>query len=696
MTEKDIPRGAIYSSITEAVPSKRVSSVIVPSSGPDCEAAGRFVINIPPTGYFDASRSYLTFNLQITKQNTTYPTELDPARGHYACPNGLKAIHSLNAAEDAPERKGVGFANADNQTGIRIPDGVDPNNVFRADNVNVHKEIRNEVPPPVKPDRLQNGIHSLFKRIVIRSQTAVVIEDIQEYNLLCQIQQACLMAEGYNTSTGSVEGYGTDYDLAELFHKCTQNRILPSAVGKANSSQNIPYVISNDNVREIHNHSDIYGYGKNMGSVRFAMQPLLGILSTGRYLPLLFMGGIQIEFHLEDSRICFVRGYSTRFQPYLNISRRQEVADGPVHAVFPSDGVHASYPSAGATYLGVDDASLTAARLVTTGNGNIYPLADHYRQFTYKLSNIEYHCDMVNFSPEYDDALARMIQSKGVRIPYVTAVNSHNSILLDGSTNISIQNRSTSVRNVFVVFRRNWELNNNAVWDKASLENFYKDGITSYQFRVGTRVMPNQPVRCDGMALEAYQNLLLTFNKIPEDKWNDGDDKMEITGMNLPLEDYSRELKTIDDLETLSVAMAEYFGYTPVNSGYYPIAIGSLTPKKEISRHFNDVGSSMIKLNQYDKFPFENPLLNPKYKFIIAQNFNEHKNHKSGLNTAATALPIELTLTTNSSVREVLSDTAAASGAGVGLANLTHRYDAFVVADRMLEIQCGGALTVIH
>lgn len=717
------PKIVQFSSMKQSIPSKRVSSVIVPSSGPNALGGSMFTINIPPTAYFDASRSFLAFDLSITKQNNQSVLVRDPVRGwpfletgigsgyrassvltpNTTVFNTLSHNHTTEAVGDLTEyvaaiTSGSNFDEYDYSFASSTPyRAIVPCNVFlntslggtasTTDKKSVAFMQYHRALPP-RPDRLQNGIHSLFRRIIIRSQTGVPIEDIQEYNLLASIQRACLQDKEFMETVGRMEGYGTEHDLAAMFERACTTSANTAELGSI-ASGIASYI--EDGVRV-----DVYSagmteskgkfaqptvYGPKQGAVRFAMQPLMGILSTGQSLPLLFMGGITFEFHLENASVAFVRGKSTRSPISYGFGSGYGVAE-----YYDNTGVISSkiFSNSSTTHTITSGTSTSTAK--TDLYGFPFPIYDDTkRTFSYELKNIEYHADMVNFSPEFDDSVALIIQESGLQIAYTTVTNHHNNIQLNaGSQTITIQDRATSLRAVFVVFRRAQNLYGEAAYDSATLENFHKDGIRDYQFRVGTRTVPNQPVRCSGLAIEAFERLHLCFNKIPETHFSKGDDSMLYGSLNLRLEDFSRQVVSKETENRLRLQHESYFD---------PLAGSRKDIDKDLKNNLIHYENLTRFLDHYynlegDRFPFSDPVINPKFRFIIAQSFNEHKNYKSGINTAATALPIELVLNIEEAPMTYTQSTYNSNG--------SYRYDAFVMSDRILEVRCGGALTVVY
>lgn len=756
------PKIVEYSTLKQSIPSKRVSSVIVPSSGPNCAGGSMFVINIPPTAYFDASRSFLAFTLLVKKHNadSNHSWLVDPVRGFPFIHDGLipgmyTAVQNTSRAAinpfgayplDAAFKLGKARIHYNH---VSIPNSSDTNvfptycskggvlysshihslypvnTVLSAaaidaaavggDDLN-HYQTRpfakhwKALPP--RPDRMHNGIHSLFKRIILRSQTGVPIEDIQEYNLLASIQRSCLQDAEFLNTTGKAEGYGDEHTLAYLFQRAcedNQDSKLRTNGQQTISVGGIDVVVtraagSNASVSTPLNDEP---YGPKVNGVRFAMQPLMGILSTGQSLPLLFMGGVTFEFHLDDANVVFIRGQSTvapvelYLHGYSTVDTAAAGAETNAHTLISSSAMQLM------NYYATAEANVKAFTHKTNSVGSVYAanfaafdsltelrasicfplpfISDENRFFSYELRSIEYHCDMVNFAPEFDDSIAQIISERGIQIDYTTFTNHHNNITLDGgSTTITIQDRATSLRGVFAVFRRANSIYGTEARGQAVLEDFYKDGIKSWQFRVGTRTVPNAPVNCEGLAIESFERFLMCFNKIPTSHLSVGDDMLPYIPTNVDLEDYSRQLLTSTSEESIRtkrnayyIPLMKYAGADSLSSNLQFVGPYSL---REFMNHYYSV--------EQDRFPFSDREIHPRHKFIIAQSFNEHKNTKSGINTAATALPIELILGIDSNVSRDVHTLYST--------NNSYRYDVFVMSDRTLEIRCGGALTVVY
>jgi hypothetical protein len=154
--------------------------------------------------------------------------------------------------------------------------------------------------------------------------------------------------------------------------------------------------------------------------------------------------------------------------------------------------------------------------------------------------------------------------------------------------------------------------------------------------------------------------------------------------LNLRLEDFSRQVVSKETENRLRLQHESYFD---------PLAGSRKDIDKDLKNNLIHYENLTRFLDHYynlegDRFPFSDPVINPKFRFIIAQSFNEHKNYKSGINTAATALPIELVLNIEEAPMTYTQSTYNSNG--------SYRYDAFVMSDRILEVRCGGALTVVY
>lgn len=141
----------------------------------------------------------------------------------------------------------------------------------------------------------------------------------------------------------------------------------------------------------------------------------------------------------------------------------------------------------------------------------------------YTLSNVNFLAELVDFDSSYDQAFYAGLVSEGIPIKF-QSWHYHQFNVSGTSQTYQIHERSRSIKNAFAVFR------DNTVNGKVDTTRFFHalgdtydvDGkfdtsignapVASFQWRVGGRYYPAQPVNCQSGAAEAYVELLKTIN----------------------------------------------------------------------------------------------------------------------------------------------------------------------------------------
>ena len=165
----------------------------------------------------------------------------------------------------------------------------------------------------------------------------------------------------------------------------------------------------------------------------YSINLLSGLLSQPKYLPLLATkGGIQIELTLEDP------------------------------AVFLTKAV--------------------AGEAIATTD-------------SYELKNVEYVAELVDFGPDFNARFMQMLMSTGgVLLSGSTYRNHTGTFTNSANQNISISERSRSIKSIFTILR------DKAVYGNRNYESVNdrtRGQVEEYQYRVGSLVYPDHKVRID-------------------------------------------------------------------------------------------------------------------------------------------------------------------------------------------------------
>ncbi len=145
---------------------------------------------------------------------------------------------------------------------------------------------------------------------------------------------------------------------------------------------------------------------------------------------------------------------------------------------------------------------------------------------SYQLTNVNFIAEMLEFDSVYDTGLYDGLQSGGIPIKYGTFhFHSHN--LTGTNQTIQIHERSRSVKGAFAVIRTTQPASFAYDSDRffASVGETFdttagfitspqNGAIDTFQWRVGGRYYPAQPVRCQFGGAEAYLELQKLLNNL--------------------------------------------------------------------------------------------------------------------------------------------------------------------------------------
>lgn len=361
-----------------------------------------------------------------------------------------------------------------------------------------------------------------------------------------------------------------------------------------------------------------------------------GLFKSGKLLPLQYMGGLVIELTVEDD----------------NLLVRQD--------------------------------SLRAALNATTGV-NIWETAK------IKLSNIEFHSSLLRFDEKYDLGIAEALQQTGLRIPFTSYSVIRNVMQPQGQYTLTVSERASSVQAVYGVFRPVSAVNN--VYRKQDgIEFWPRLDITDYQLHTATQNYPDNPVRLNQSASEAFAETIKCFQ-----------------GLDRPWE--------------RSLSSGNYGCHEMINSSTY----GQLDPRAPTTYAASyDLAGTTLALptvrypyglyqgavgtglffNRGDNLQGEiHGLLQSGgsgFQFVFGINTSVHPDVSSGVNTAAMAMNMDLKLSfasrtylTNTNITNPNFGTTTATLAGTLTPESNFELDVFVETERTMELLCGGSPRVI-
>lgn len=194
---------------------------------------------------------------------------------------------------------------------------------------------------------------------------------------------------------------------------------------------------------------------------RYQVQLMLGVFQQEKLIPTKFMASqLSIELTLENAKDCMY------YQPSVTWTTQPNAT----------------------TTLGTPSATLPS----------------------YKVSNVNLIPEILEFDASYDETFLMGLKSGGVPIKFSTWNNYRFSQNGVSSLNLQIQERSRSVKAIFCMQRRDpsdWSADSGASFFDTNVSTI--DGASTlqeFQFRIGGRYFPAQPVQCSTEVGSSYTN----------------------------------------------------------------------------------------------------------------------------------------------------------------------------------------------
>ena len=289
---------------------------------------------------------------------------------------------------------------------------------------------------------------------------SMVIEDIQDVDALCRMLTDVGIGQDYLRSTGSITENLTTSDVYEA----------ESALDFT-TSQMDPLGINDSGVRFAANKAlDITETkvvpGSDSTSLeksrRFCISPLLGLLCQKKLLPLKWMASqLTIELTVNDPQNCIIWG--------------------------------SGYDS---------------------------------RTPDFRIEDVAYVAQLLEFDSSYDTAFYAGLNSTGVPLLF-SSWHRHTFSLNSSFFSQQIHERSRSVKSAYAVIRDvkrasprvdGYNFYHSIIGNAASTLPIGSDvlsaAVKEFQWRVGGRYFPSQPVKCDLGGAEAYMELLKALNVV--------------------------------------------------------------------------------------------------------------------------------------------------------------------------------------
>ncbi len=143
---------------------------------------------------------------------------------------------------------------------------------------------------------------------------------------------------------------------------------------------------------------------------------------------------------------------------------------------------------------------------------------------TYAVGNFVFLPEILEFDPSYDEGFLEGLYKDGCPIKFATWNAYQYSSALSSSVNLNIQERSRSVKAIFCLQQRaqaDYTKDNGASFlDTAALTTATPSTLQQFQWRIGNRYFPGQPVQCSTTngsgtsngGIEAYLELQKALN----------------------------------------------------------------------------------------------------------------------------------------------------------------------------------------
>ncbi len=298
--------------------------------------------------------------------------------------------------------------------------------------------IGGTAPNNVDALRTLNSIHGMFRRLRV-SYGSLVLEDIQNYGTLVRMITNVAVENDYSKNSGAIlESMGSDAVRASMWNPITTNAGVGPQYGT-------------------------YATGLPIPSIKrsFCLNLASGLLTQGKLLPLKWMAN-QFTIELElDEPAAFL--------------------------------VHGSVDTAGSSLVVSD-------QVVPQGYKDQGTVANDLDKVVYNLDNIYFVGELLEFDSTYDAAFYQGMLQGGVPIKFASWHGHQHVVGVTQSGTYTIQERSRSIKSAFSVIRSRNDITPSTLTTDPNW--FYPGGLTAgteideFQWRIGGRYFPSQPVKC--------------------------------------------------------------------------------------------------------------------------------------------------------------------------------------------------------
>jgi hypothetical protein len=373
--------------------------------------------------------------------------------------------------------------------------------------------------------RILNSVHCMFRRLRVL-YGSLVLEDIQLYNALVRTLTNVAVEKNYQDGVGGIlEGMGSDAVRGMLFNGVVRGPATggtgtsgvigyDSSLASSDPTGALAPATAADFQISMPNRPNVLqstvittdGFTKHT----FCIQLASGLLSQHKLIPLKWLANqLTFELELEEPSMFLVTGFTAN-----GIC----VADSGLSvatAALSEDSVPAEYT--GGSSLG----TIGKTGWVLNSDSNVSNLA-------YYLDNIYYCAELLEFDSTYDAAFFQGMASGGVPIKF-SSWHTHQHVLAGPNTILVIQERARSVKSAFAIIRNRADQDStnflkdpywtypgtSTAYASGSVATYWQEssgGIDEFQWRIGGRYFPSQPVKCGNGGAEPLTELQKALN----------------------------------------------------------------------------------------------------------------------------------------------------------------------------------------
>lgn len=342
--------------------------------------------------------------------------------------------------------------------------------------------------------RFVPGIQCLFDRVKLLVGTEV-IEDIQDYNVLYRMMLESTTTPEWRNGEGFLkEGYYDPKDPVQT-------------------------------MKAINRHTAINGKDKNDGHY-YTLRPLLGLLNTGKSLPLKLIGQFTIELYLANNKDVLWSSSSIKKSDWSASPTLKQYAGAAgigtmdtrlkgitetVTAVLTSEPPNLDKDTAGTANNMNHFAVIHTKEGVGGSSVEIVP---DFPNAYYELDRVRMQVPFIHPIEQYQSAMTQSVEENGLDI-YFQTFSSHTRQIPNASGDhwLSFQERSLYLKGGLCCMRNS---NTLRAIDTDSFH-FAANGIQEYQWRMGSEYIPAQPVKCGegaAMAMSQLQKAVGSFGQM--------------------------------------------------------------------------------------------------------------------------------------------------------------------------------------